>query len=88
MTLSFPNQSRSYDADQRRIRFWGYDSAMEVQFFLEEDAILKLYPQTRHSENDILGAFDAGRARIVDVAAQLYAPGRPRSFYVLAASDF
>lgn len=23
MTLSFPNQSRSYDAHGRRVRFWG-----------------------------------------------------------------
>ena len=33
MLLSFPNQSRSYDATLRAVRFWGHDGAMEVAFF-------------------------------------------------------
>jgi len=29
MSLMFPNESRSYDATRRAVRFWGYDHAME-----------------------------------------------------------
>ena len=32
MTLSFPNQSRFYDARRRAVPFWGHDSAMEASF--------------------------------------------------------
>jgi hypothetical protein len=39
MSLSFPNQSRSYDATRRAVRFWGHDSAMEASFFVTEDAL-------------------------------------------------
>ena len=30
MTLDFPNESRSYDAKRNLVRFWGYDSALEI----------------------------------------------------------
>ncbi len=88
MSLSFPNPSRSYDPDRRRIRFWGHDSAMEVPFFLEEDAIFRLYPKTKNTEAAILEAFDTARDRIFAVATRAYAPGRHRSFYTLSASQF
>jgi hypothetical protein len=88
MTLGFPNQSRSYDPDRHRIRFWGYDNALEVPFFLEESALFKLYPRTQNVEAAILAAFDAARDRILEVAGKVYAPRQRRSFYVLAAADF
>ena len=88
MSLSFPNPSRSYDSDRRRIRFWGHDSAMEVPFFLEENAIFILEPRTKNTEAGILEAFDAARERICEVAARTYAPGQHRSFYTLSASQF
>ena len=88
MSLSFPNPSRSYDPEHRRIRFWGHDSAMEVPFFLEENAIFRLYPKTRNTEDGILAAFDAARERIFQVAAKAYAPGQHRSFYPLTANQF
>ena len=50
MTLNFPNGSRSYDAKRNLIRFWGYDSALEISFFLEVSALCKLNPQTRNVE--------------------------------------
>ena len=34
--LSFPNQSRFYDAARRVVRFWGHVSAMEASFFVNE----------------------------------------------------
>jgi hypothetical protein len=88
MTLNFPNQSRSYDPDRHRVRFWGHDDAMEVPFFLDEAALFKLYPRTKNAEAGILAAFDAARDRIFEVAGKVYAPRERRSFYVLAAADF
>ena len=35
MSLNFPNQSRSYDATLRAVRFWGHDGPMEAAFFCE-----------------------------------------------------
>ncbi len=88
MSLNFPNPSRSYDADWHRIRFWGHDSAMEVRFFLEVDAIFVLYPKTNNTEAGILAAFDAARERIFAVAAKVYAPRQHRSFYTLTGDQF
>jgi Protein of unknown function (DUF1488) len=88
MSISFPNPSRSYDANRRRIRFWGHDGAIEVPFFLEEKAIFALYPKTKNSEADILEAFDLARERIFNVAAKAYAPGQGRGFYTLNAYQF
>ena len=88
MSLNFPNPSRSFDPDWRRIRFWGHDSAMEVRFFLEADAIFVLYPQTKDTETGILAAFDAARERIFAVAAKVYEPGQHHSFYTLTADRF
>ncbi len=88
MSLNFPNPSRSYDPDWRRIRFWGHDSAMEVRFFLEVDAIFILYPKTKDTEAGILAAFDAARERIFAVAAKAYEPRQRRSFYTLSADRF
>jgi hypothetical protein len=89
MSLNFPNPSRSYDADRRRIRFWGHDSAMEVSFFLDENAIFVLYPKTTNSETGILAAFDQARERILAVALKVYAAGRQHhDFYNLTSDQF
>jgi hypothetical protein len=87
MTLTFPNPSRSYDAEHGRIRFWGHDDALEVPFFVEEAAIFRLFPKTRNAEEAVLAAFDAARERINEIAGKVYSR-HGRSFYVLAASDF
>jgi hypothetical protein len=39
MALNFPNGSRSFDARRDLIRFWGYDSALEISFFVEMSAL-------------------------------------------------
>ena len=49
-TLSVPNRSRSFDAAKSRVRFWGYDSAIEISFFLETGALRKLIPETDEAE--------------------------------------
>jgi Protein of unknown function (DUF1488) len=88
MSLNFPNASRSYDATGHRVRFWGYDNAIEVPFFLEENAIFKLFPMTVKTETQILAAFDTLRDRVIEAAGRIYAPRKGRHFYVLAAADF
>lgn len=88
MALNFPNMSRSYDAAGNRIRFWGHDGALEVSFFLEVSALLKLCPETPNIEPRILAAFDLAWDRIIAAAGKVYSPRGGRSFYVLAAADF
>lgn len=87
MALSFPNLSRSYDARGRRVRFWGYDGALEISFFIEQCAFSRMSPDPKFDEAGILVAFDRYRDRILGVAAKLYS-GRRRDAYTLLASDF
>jgi Protein of unknown function (DUF1488) len=47
MSLSFPNQSRFYDATRCAVRFWGHDSAMEASFFVTADALKRIKPDIR-----------------------------------------
>ena len=86
MTLNFPNASRSFDPTHDRVRFWGYDRALEVSFFVEASALLKSAPDTEHREADLLLAFDRLIDRIHEAARVAYA--RDRCFaYVLTAED-
>jgi hypothetical protein len=87
MTLSFPNQSRFYDATRDAVRFWGHDSAMEASFFVEADALQRIKPDTRSDENGLLGAFDSNRKLIYATAAEVYERGHKGS-YDLVAADF
>ena len=87
MTLNFPNESRSYDARKNLVRFWGYDSALEISFFIEVGALYKLNPQTRNVEEGYLEAFDAARDQIHETARKVYSRAR-KDAYLLAAADF
>jgi hypothetical protein len=85
--VAFPNGSRSYDATRLAVRFWGYDQSMEVPFFIGADVLGALQPAMAPEPEGCLSAFDAHRARICTVAAQIY--GRRRSgSYDLLVSDF
>jgi hypothetical protein len=87
MALNFPNESRSYDSTRNLIRFWGYDSALEISFFVEVSALNKLDPMARSVESEFLEAFDAARDRIHETARKVYSRSR-KDAYVLAAADF
>lgn len=87
MALNFPNQSRSYDATKQRVRFWGYDTTIEIAFFVEARALCRLDPAMSNFESRVLEAFDADRARIEEIARKHYSR-RHRGGYVLAAGDF
>ena len=89
MRLSFPNPSRSFDASRSRVLFWGYDSAIEVSFFVEANALERLCPEISGAETAFLKAFDAARNRIHEVADKVYVRDRKGSYaYILAADDF
>ena len=89
MRLSFPNPSRSFDASRSRVAFWGYDSAIEVSFFVEANALKRLCPELSGAETAFLKAFDAARNRIHEVADKVYVRDRKGSYaYILAADDF
>jgi hypothetical protein len=87
MALNFPNQSRSFDATRRAVRFWGHDSAMEASFYVTEDALKRIAPNMRFDEVGLLGAFDANRELIYAAASKVYARGRKGS-YDLVSADF
>ena len=89
MVLSFPNRSRSFDATRSGVRFWGYDSAIEISFFVEAEALEKLRPELSGTEAGVLEAFDAVRERIHEVADKVYVRSHKGSYaHVLAADDF
>ena len=87
MALNFPNRSRSYDSTRRLVRFWGHDGAMEVSFFVSEDALKRVQPDMVLGEAGVLGVFDANRDRIGAAATKVYARARKGS-YDLVPADF
>lgn len=87
MTLNFPNECRSFDRKRNLIRFWGYDSALEVSFFVEVGALYKLYPQMKDMEEGYLEAFDAVRNLIYETARKAYSR-HGKTAYLLVAADF
>lgn len=89
MTLSFPNLSRSFDATKNRVRFWGYDGALEILFFVEGEALKKLCPEMSSADAGCLKAFDIARNRIHENADRAYARGHKGSYTcTLAVEDF
>ena len=87
MTLTFPNQSRSFDATRCAVRFWGHDGAMEASFFVTEDALKRVQPDMRFDEAGLLEAFDTNRELIYATASKVYARGRKGS-YDVCSTDF
>ena len=69
------------------MHFWGYDSAIEVSFFINEDALTILQPEAHLDEAGFLAAFDANRDSIVAAAARKYFRNSKGS-YELVAADF
>jgi len=91
MKLAFPNPSRSFDESGERVRFWGYDRAIEVSFFVESEALKRLCPDMGVAETGILNAFDEMRGQIHEVADKIYAQGgrgKGAYAYVLSVADF
>jgi hypothetical protein len=87
VALSFPNQSRSYDATRRAVRFWGHDNAMEASFFVSAEALIRIKPDIQFDESGCLTAFDLNRKLIYAVAAKVYDRSKKGS-YDLVTADF
>jgi hypothetical protein len=87
MSLSFPNQSRSYDATLRAVRFWGHDRDMEASFFVNEDALKRIEPSAQSNESGLLRAFDSHRDLIYAAATKAYRRD-PKGSYELTPADF
>lgn len=89
MRLSFPYPSRSFDVGKSRVCYWGYDSTIEISFFVGMDALKRLCPDMSEAESGFLQAFDAAQNWIHEVADKVYARGGKGSYaYILAAEDF
>jgi Protein of unknown function (DUF1488) len=86
MTLHFPNASRNYNPTQRCVCFWGHDSAFEVSFHLDEEALCKISPYVDRNEASLLHVFDVNRVRIQEAASVAYSRGR-QNYHRLSASD-
>jgi hypothetical protein len=87
MVLRFPNQSRSFDATRRAVRFWGHDGAMEGSFFVGENSLKKIQPDMQPNEDGFLSAFDRNRELIYAAALRVY--GRYyKGSYDLLPADF
>ena len=85
--MSFPNASRSYDPTRHCVRFWGHDGALEISFFVTEDALLQLTPGAALGEASLLRSFDRNREQIIRVALKAY-NGRKKGSYELTGTDF
>ncbi len=87
--LNFPNESRSFDETRNRVCFWGYDSAIEISFYVAADALQEIIPEMEGTAEGILQSFDAARERIHAVAGEVYAAGQKGSYvFDLIADDF
>jgi len=74
-------------ATGRARQFWGHDRALEASFFVTDDALRRMTPNTRFDEDGVLSAFDLNRNLIYAIAAKVYGRGRKGS-YELVAADF
>tara|TARA_B100000965_G_scaffold201335_1_gene168090 strand:- start:187 stop:435 length:249 start_codon:yes stop_codon:yes gene_type:complete len=68
--------SRSYEVRQNRVRFWGYDSAREITFFLDAGALAASNDGAPPDEDAVLAAFDARIGRIHAAARKAYGASR------------
>ena len=88
-TLNFPNESRSFDEKRARVCFWGYDSAIEISFYVEADTLKMLRPEMESTEFGILQAFDSVREQIHGVASKVHSRSENGTYaHTLGASDF
>ena len=86
MGLNFPNRSRSFLPSRRAVQFWGHDDALEISFFVTEDALRRIEPKAQVDEDGMLQAFDSNRAAIYKVATKVYSHGRAVSYELTAKS--
>jgi hypothetical protein len=86
MGLEFPNPSRSYDPDNKRVRFTGHDGMFEIAFSIEVDALSKNTFAASEAEAGYLKAFDAASRFVREIARTAY-ERTTRHSYALTAAD-
>ena len=74
-------------AGRNGVRFWGYDSALEVPFFVDAEALGKLGASSDATGDGCLSVFDERRDRIEVAARKIYRRGEKGS-YELGPDDF
>ena len=87
MTIEFPNPSRTYDAGRHVVRFWGYDSVLEIVFRIDCAALERISSDLQQDAVAVLATFDRHRERILRVAATVYRR-HPSATCELVAADF
>ncbi len=88
MSLTFPNPMRSFDPTVQCVRFSGHDKAIEVSFFVELDALVKLNPDLVREETEILNEFDAQITKIHKAGAKAYAQNKGKYVFTLTLDSF
>lgn len=81
--LQFPNPSRSYDASRHCVCFWGYDNSREITFMVDSAMLRNLQPGVGSDERSVLGAFDALRDKVLEIAKKQYVRG-PQNRYSIS----
>lgn len=84
MTISFLNNSRSYDPRRRRVSFWGYDATVEVTFRLDQAVLGPPDPADAEATDEVavLKLFDQKIDRIRALARKLYASEKGNYFEI------
>lgn len=60
----------------------------EIRFFIEIDALNRVFSGKAANENDYLSTFDTGRNAILDAAKKAYGRGRAATICTVTAADF
>ncbi|WP_337271524.1 DUF1488 domain-containing protein [Oryzifoliimicrobium ureilyticus] len=76
MSISFPNEARSFDDRNCCVRFTGYDGMFEIKFYLATEVLACEKSHRNAGEADYLKAFDALRPRILKAATSAYSKAR------------
>jgi hypothetical protein len=86
MSLTFPNSSRSYDLEHKRVRFVGHDGMFQISFSISVDAVSHKRFDANDAEAGYLHAFDAALESIHEIARKAYKRTR-KSTYAFTADD-
>ena len=72
VTLQFPNPIRSYNEAHHDITFWGHDTALEITFVIEREALELIRREKALDEKALCETFDQNIDLIHDTAKRLY----------------
>jgi len=90
MTIDFCNPSRSFNAAEDGVHFWGYDGAVELSFIVRVGALAKLDVAVLKDAADYLRTFDKHLQKIHSAANKVYGrrqKGSRGALFIVTASD-